>query len=1764
MKPLALVANVLILAAAAAPLIGALSPSASTATASRPQADASALGDKSNVTHADSYSDGSSSGRARHARRREAKARPRSEAAEEGAAQVRRVARNVRRKLDLLSGRMDQIQSIIAQDHQDNNATLDSASSPAPDESPNELSAANGEPAEAPTNQNESWSLGEGNGDDQDLGRLSGAAPSRPVANESQKWSSPVIRSVIPGKSVDRPSSGENGRNGNGRPSISAPAEADSLQDNSLQQDRFGDESSSSTLRPMVESGGDSPAANGQEATTPPASSMQEQTQALPSLMGPEWVPNQNYQFFSELNAKNHGGRTGQQSAYGPQNNRGGKFQNMTILNSETDLANSYSIQQPQQPTAPPSTGAEPSASDIQQSGEPAGAGPIASTRKPGDDRQANNNGNKRSSSVYTYSASNYGKSSRDQSRSTTSQPYLVASADWPQSQNGTTTGTGANRFQQAQQSADDEQQQAMQPIRWPSLATASYPTAPPSESAEIGLPATSNNSPQPSRYSSIMMPAGSGGQSANGHSHGSSRVNRVDQMQLNFNEPHVGQQNQPDLSMDPAPGGDLIEPLGAHKYSLALPSADSGAGTLAGTTERRRSTETQRQSSPEPVSVYQPVDSSSSRIDDPRANGTGDLKHRSAAGSSGDERVGLSYAQADAPGVSSTMDQQLQHIGADASTGGFYPTQAADSIGAEHAVPFRPSQVLGSAADQRSFLGGGQTNEQAGGSPVADSSFAYGGYPTGARPTDQSGEPTNGGAVRAPLEPGLSAEFGGANSDASQMYQLSPRLSFGAQYQGYANNQEALQPAATNINNLIRQRQLQQQQQQPAGVDLATLLYLQRYQQQQRALLAHLQQQQRLQQALTDQSQLAPAPARAASSLGAPSLARAFYSGDQTHQQQDTGLAAAIQNNMRKRYSPETTLASYLTSRSASDATGSPASPAGGQYLFSQASSQSPALLYSPATVRAYQRLLAAAAQQQQLAASTSVSYLAAGSHQQATPNGTGGAPANGLYATAAIHQPVFYEAPASNQQRSSSLADATTSSADSSTTIAATGQNRPLVSAYGSLANRRNYFSGLFKPSASSRYYYSPTILSPIGLASPTSLHSIYAPSAAYTPSAHDMSMASGTSPLTQFYTTAAASPYAAYAHAPSAAALDPQQYQHALAAAAAAANGLQSHYMSSADADMAESSLVPSDSSSTSYSASAGDAGAGPSSFNSALNDSNDSGGSSALSGSKGSKGMTQWASIAGLLLGVLPFGMLMAHMLPALTVAGRRKRELEFGARNFSDFLNWQPSRMLSALINAPDESSVLTNGTHVLNSLTASLDRPGEPAGGPKSRVRHQESRPLWAADSKSARRDSGVRQLARWRQKVSAPSSLHKPEPIQQQPTAYDLATNSSSTKTQANLPTPPPSLSTSTHHKVAPADSSNQNQRVKSKVKRVFDAVNNFIVTAQKRKHRSSLIETQWNIPSVFKNLFSLGDIKSQLAGLVHSRLISNQYSVLPAVANSWLQPLTRENSAAESNPNETSASQTMTNNHRATVTVLPTTSGEQNATKKQQMHHQVDHARQQPQSDSQTAPPVAGVHPAAQADMIVGSASDDSLLSAQINVEPTKNTSLIVVATSKQIDKQPEVRQQITISPPLNELGGESKRHFDNSTRTNIVNCLNKFFCDLVVGINQSFRLNAHTNKNNGLSILRAKNSNTTPPTSEQLEKATKEYINQLIEQFQANEKYSSISLASFKGNDSNRNSLDALYKIAMRNECSLMYSCLETPQSQKTLLRILKRKG
>lgn len=333
---------------------------------------------------------------------------------------------------------------------------------------------------------------------------------------------------------------------------------------------------------------------------------------------------------------------------------------------------------------------------------------------------------------------------------------------------------------------------------------------------------------------------------------------------------------------------------------------------------------------------------------------------------------------------------------------------------------------------------------------------------------------------------------------------------------------------------------------------------------------------------------------------------------------------------------------------------------------------------------------------------------------------------------AAATMQPATYYEPPPSGAQSASAGYPASSSvskslqqqqpaaldpAAEASSSLAPSASS----SASGSLAgdSRRRSF-GFFKPTASSRYYYAPTLLSPIALASPSTVSSYYAaPSYASSalPSADSLPAVGST-----VYSTPNGATYVLAS--PSSSGDQLRQYQIALAQAAALP---ATHYMASADPDMSESSLVPV---APAESAPYGSVALAEPSVGSSAGPSSEQGAADSLGAasanmnsvkSSSAKGMIPWTNIAGLLLGILPFGILMATLLPVVTVAGRKKRELvEFGPRNFSDLMSWRPrSRILNSLLgnelamlplNGPAARFNATSPSSILSELLGLVDK----------------------------------------------------------------------------------------------------------------------------------------------------------------------------------------------------------------------------------------------------------------------------------------------------------------------------------------------------------------------------------------------------------------------------------------------------------------------
>lgn len=1481
-----------------------------------------------------------------------------------GVNQARRVARNVRRKVDQMSARMDQLDGIIAGDHDEHQPAAggnqtDSIASPADQE------------IDQDENKNQVWSaqLDESDTVEPTPAAQNSSATATAVAS-GREWSSPVIRSVIPDRQ---------------QPPAPGADPSEERQNSALDSADYSISSGQQTAL-------DGASEFGTKLTAGNRNHSDEQQM---QMLRPEWNPNQNHDYFIEMNTKNHGGSGGlatglltdsyqqqkltsefEATRMGPAaTGDRGKFQNMTVLSSETDLANSYSSVGPTTMSltqAPPGHGNQSSKTDLstdQANSTESVQVSRATTPRPGAHAPRQHGQGKRSS-VVTYTA---GKNSRTHTRppsSSTSPAPVYSGAEtsdtsegpnWPQQHYQ--QQDRPSYFTDINQSGGGGGQQLDSPIGWPTMPTASRPVDQ-QHADQIGLPTGDNEQPGSSPYSSIMKAPSSIGSSRHRNhrdrDHQQHRSHRTSTNEESRQQTASNHRAPSRPTTDEYGSEQQANALGAATESSALSDAairfstpvDSTGSTQPtplgfGTVElangsdqqNRRRLETRRQlttstestiydrvhqQQPPPLTAMGPImsqssderqqvrqrpDSYSSRADHQSdlslvANASNHLKHRSSSqptapddqyqqatgGSAGDNSiVSLASSQQD------QLSQQQQAATNNQPTDGSYNYLALANR------PFYPTDARDSSTASLAAGAFDQTNQD--GSESAHQFAAQFEQQLNEQQLQHSARPFHG--------------------HASPNYQL---------YSSPTSIQDALQAASSNQNeqqgHLLSRNQRSNQQLEPQSMisDYSQLLRYQSLQRQAAAALANHQRRQ--------QQQAARSIARAYQEYAQPSGGQQAGGLDQA-----SALAAAVQSGLlRGRYSAadSATLPNYSTARSSGQIEPNTAGVASSpdQAFYNQQYYQQASL--SPSIYRAYQQLQqqAAAAQRHLQSSSPEASSysLTGGSLQQlaAQPAAqlTSAATANSgqLYATSAMNQPVVYEP---NQ----ATATAMSSGGADTTPVAATGESgasppsaaRSPLSAWALSSNsgasnsgRRSYFTSLFKPTASSRFLYSPPLLAPISMASPSAQYAIYAPAAHHQqPAAHyhhqTQDSAGNQSPL---YYASATNPYAALAMLNQAVA---NQHHHGasyqqtpalatsgaslpdaaqqLALAAAMANSYQqaaaAHYMnpagvlstagngvalsgssSVADADMAESSLVSSDSSASFASS------PGAQSDSAALASSNGDGSSPEASSSSSSGGKSMgsaksWLTVASLLAGILPMGMVMASMLPMLTVAGRRKRELEFGPRNYSDLLGLlRPSRMIQSLAQQPlDSAASFANTTRLLNELVGS---------GPH-RADGAELRASRQLDGGKSVRLLGAGPSGSIKSLLASTVSLLPGGKL----LAPVVVTNATASQTPNSTALISPQPSTTPMPPTAGSDAATTNglavpaqYSTKLSLRRFFERFNHFITAgAQKRKHRSSWLDLQWlQQPMLDTNTFM-----RSLADLVRARILSDPQKLLP-----------------------------------------------------------------------------------------------------------------------------------------------------------------------------------------------------------------------------------------------------------------------------------------
>lgn len=761
-----------------------------------------------------------------------------------------------------------------------------------------------------------------------------------------------------------------------------------------------------------------------------------------------------------------------------------------------------------------------------------------------------------------------------------------------------------------------------------------------------------------------------------------------------------------------------------------------------------------------------------------------------------------------------------------------------------------------------------------------------------------------------------------------------------------------------------------------------------------------------------------------------------------------------------------------------------------------------------------AYYRALMAATRAPEYTALQQQQARSTNQYNLANKQPTGGS----LYAAAAMNTPIFYEAPV-GQARSSG-------GGGGGQEQQVGGGQAPLDQQSTEQQQLKRSYS-LFKPTASSRYFYAPSYgtLSPFALAS--------SPATAYQSAYANTDPAALQSAWQQLYAAAAQKQYA-YA------ALPPGAYTAATAASAPQSTidqGQQYQTQYIADPEMAESSLVPATSGgaldpSSLFSVAGSSAYATPhfgaSTMSAGQQQQQDASGSGsgdssgAASESKG-KSMTPWTNIAGLLLGILPFGILMASLLPAVTVTGRKKRELEIGGRNFSDLLKWRaPSKVLETLMLGPQQQDAGSSLASIIGEQWAQL------MGSRSTNDRiEDEERSSRRRSLVSGGPFSGI-------QRTKKSSSI-----VQQNSTSIAESTSAALNSTSNSLA----------------KDQQQQQQEaglVKSKVKKALSALNNFITAAQtniKRKHRSSLIDSQWISPlSSLKSslrleqLFNMTDFKRQLASAIQAKAIATQNQILQQQQQQvkQLQKYLNKTNLTSLGALRLSPQSQPLRQPVAVVQEMP-------AKTPSLTNNSIQSSERSDIPKSATA-----ITTEAATTAIPSTASTTATEPASIAITVMEPPSRSRVEASLVVADRPVE----PIKAALNESA--SAVTANNSTRHRLEVCLNQFLCRLTVKLNKSLKsapiATATANSNETLS-------------ADQLERITKRYINQLVEQIEA--EHPNVSLSVNRSVDGSQKSpmqhqvsdsaLDVLYKNAMRNQCSLMYNCLELIQLEKMLSKM-----
>lgn len=1719
---------------------------------------------------------------------------------------AKRASRNIRRKMEFVSDRVNQIESHIESDQRGSSA-LTPATTTASLQSNNNGgeypssyvteadadTADNANPLltgsdmatdrpvsrapsgvvnhiESPQSGEPQWSAAVASSpdsEDQQEAVVSHLHSGSGTANDTRKWSQ-QIRSVVPTQQLSLVGAPEASEDGGGAQESAGSEMKNSAGDQNQVAARRYDASNSLDQSPAVDEsnletsgGGNTTQQNNRYTSGLILNEPQGASESIPD----EWT-HQNMDYFRQMNAKNHANGPVQQVHATNENAmdsfKRNKFGNMTILDSDKDLSNSFSNvrQQHHQPPATTSTTRRPTAS----SGSGSGSGSGAMLASASSDLPTVSGGTKRSS-VSQFSPY---KSSKERFvvAATTKQPPLSIVGDANSiapDRSLSNTGDSDYSTNSAVSRVNDTNYDSS-PLRWPSFA---YPTQANEQSA-------SGNAAYSNRYADNQL---AGDQST-------------------MDTTRAGNQ-----AADNAPQqGDKL-----RRYSNLIGNGDSAvvAGAASTTSSGRQSQASGNNyhqlatynNNGLPIDNYlhhgSPTGAVRRLANDQRAAYANDeqsgpnnsyeaLKHRSSGGNP-DESLGGYPQDSYTAASANNFDRGAQVQQDSMSSGGAYgysPDSSSD--GSDSSKYTRSRTPLNSATltaqDQRNLynaLGGGGA-----GSEQVDNSLAYSYQQANSAGLQQGQSTASSNLPAEAAQVSRSAQSDGAESEAARQASYEQALMYANARNSYQQQLDAMQPAATttnsNNNNLLRQHRLGQmaaaivaQNPSLSQMDLSALL--QRYQQQQLLLAAQVQQQQQQQQLHSQQQQVAQLESQL-NAYGA-SLQSAYQQQQQQQVQSQQREPGSGQNAYR-RYAAET----YQLARPPASSYGveaadltpySSAAPSNFQPVYSASSSSASSAPSSQnynnlmdtrslkATNLAVLRAALAAAnksnnnaQQQFDQSALLAAYPAQGYSGGSTGNNYSGA----LYATSAINSPAFYESPQQSQK-----------SADSSATTAASGSGANSELSRQQYAPspvyKRGYLNSLFKPTASSRYYYTPTILSPISLGSPAAaMHSLYAPAALAT-AAEPMSAASLSG---QIY----ADPYGQH----SAAAIDQaaQQYQ----AYAAAANGLQpAHYMT--EPEMAESAVAPTDSAAYATDAGNSQTSAGQSGSDTAPDSSNQS-------SSKSGKGLTPWTNIAGLLLGILPFGILMASLLPAVSVAGRKKRELEFNGRNFSDLLKWRPpSKVLSALIGGFGQQDALlaaTNASAFNEIAKLGLFGQANASSGDNNNNKHRAFGARSVSGSGPLKVGSTARQLMFDRSNGSDIAG-----------TGYQLVSATGLDGASSLGALNPLSATGGTN-----SSATLQANGVKAKVLKALSALNNLIVAhAQniKRKHRSSIVDNQWTLPLGLRNtlklekLLNIKEFKRQLDSVIQTNKLSRAFIAQQQQQMQETEHPVNETSAKVSSSllkvndlteskrgDEGQQAQRVGGSNERTNTSLA--SGAKSATRieptaapapsepVEPLRYNLDkpNTKEQLKTKGSSSP----LFDSAETDKII----QDNHLARH----PVHNPVLGQITQTVQTEP---IQVQVELAPvklsaaSANQQAPAVDKTSNPSMRQHLEVCLNQFLCRFAVKLRKGLKSSFRAAPQSEQQTTRLK-SNSTEMAPERVERLTKNYIKQIINRIEAENPIATSQLNKMANTtdtpgaqfvDKPEHQLDVLYKNALRNQCDLMYNCSELIQIEKSLLRM-----